>query len=81
VSECAAAPHQGRCVKLSVSMISHAYLHQSEGIFTQGWRPGRTFGESVGGIPKIGLLSLVERGEMAYLRYQTRPEFKLGVMT
>ena len=29
---------------------SDAYLLEIEGLFTQGWRPGRTVGESVGGI-------------------------------
>ena len=33
------------------AVIRHPYLLETEGLFTvtQGWRPGRTFGESVGG--------------------------------
>jgi hypothetical protein len=37
-------------------MTSHAYLIKTEGVLTQGWRPGRNFGESVGGIPKTKVL-------------------------
>ena len=36
--------------KLSVSVTGHAYLLEIEGLFTPGARPGRSFGESVGGI-------------------------------
>ena len=36
--------------KLSVGVTYHAYLLDIEGLFTQGSRPGRTVGESVGGI-------------------------------
>jgi len=36
--------------KLNVGVTGHAYLLEIEGLFTQGSRPGRTFGESVGGI-------------------------------
>ena len=36
--------------KLSVGVTCHPYHLETEGLFTQGWRPGRTFGESVGGI-------------------------------
>jgi hypothetical protein len=36
--------------KLSVGVTSHAYLLETDGLFTQGSRPGRTLGESVGGI-------------------------------
>jgi hypothetical protein len=36
--------------KLSVSMTAPAYLLEIEGLFTQGSRPGRTIGESVGGM-------------------------------
>jgi len=43
----------GYMLKRSVSMTSHAYLLVIEGLCTQGWRPGWTVGESVGGIPKV----------------------------
>jgi len=36
--------------KISVSVPGNAYVLEIEGLFTQGWRPGRTSGESVGGI-------------------------------
>jgi len=45
--------HQMVRFKLSVSMTSHAHLLEIEGLFTQGWRRGRTFGESVCGFPKM----------------------------
>ena len=38
------------CVKLSVGVTRHAEILRIEGLFTQGSRPGRTFGELVGGI-------------------------------
>ena len=31
-------------------MTCHPEIVEIEGLFTEGWRPGRTFGESVGGI-------------------------------
>ena len=39
----------GRILKLSVGLTSQAYLLETEGLFTQGSRPGRTVGGSVGG--------------------------------
>jgi hypothetical protein len=44
------------CLKLSVGVKCHPYLFEIEGQFTQGWRPGRTLGESVGGISKWTVL-------------------------
>ena len=38
---------------LSVGVTCHPQLLEIEGLFTQGWRPGRTFGESVGGMLEI----------------------------
>ena len=50
-------------------MTGHAYLLKIEGLFTQGSRLGRTFGESVGGILKVdssdwskGILKALLRG-------------------
>jgi len=40
----------GTLFKLSVGVTCHPYLLEIEGLFTEGWRPGRTVGESVGGI-------------------------------
>ena len=37
-------------LKLSVGVTYHADLPEIKGLFTQGSRPGRTVGESVGGI-------------------------------
>jgi len=37
-------------LKLSVGRACPFYLLEIEGLLTQGSRPGRTFGESVGGI-------------------------------
>jgi len=37
-------------LRLSVGVTCHPYLLETEGLFTQGWRPGRSFGEPVGGI-------------------------------
>ena len=37
-------------VKRSVGGTCPSYLLEIDGLLTQGWRPGRTFGESVGGI-------------------------------
>jgi hypothetical protein len=37
-------------IKFSVSVPRNADLLETEGLFTQGWGPGRTFGEAVGGI-------------------------------
>jgi len=36
-------------VKLSIGATSHPYLLETVGLFTQGWRPDRTFRLSVGG--------------------------------
>jgi hypothetical protein len=36
--------------ELSVEVTCHPYPFGIEGLFTQGWRPGRSFGESVSGI-------------------------------
>ena len=41
-------------LRLSVGVTRHAYLLETDGLFTQGSQPGRTFGKSVGGIFEIG---------------------------
>ena len=40
-------------LKLSVGRTILFHLLEIEGLFTQGWRPGRTVGASVGGISEI----------------------------
>jgi len=37
-------------IKLSVGVAGNAYLLEIDGLFTHGSRPGRTVGDSVGGI-------------------------------
>jgi len=37
-------------LELSVGVTGHAEILEIDGLFTQGSRPGRTCGESVGGI-------------------------------
>jgi len=44
------APCHRMPVKLSVGVTGHVFLLEIDGLFTQGSRPGRTSGESVGGI-------------------------------
>jgi len=41
-------------LKLSVGVTRNADLLEIEGLCTRGSRPGRTFGESVGGIFEMG---------------------------
>ena len=41
-------------LKLSVGRTTPFYLLEIECLFTQGWRPGRNFGEWVGGIFEMG---------------------------
>ena len=57
--------------KLSVGVTRNAYLLEIEGLFTQGSRPGRTFGESVGGFSKWTVL-IGRTGFDTSLRYQIR---------
>ena len=63
-------------VKLSAGVTSHPYLLEIEGLFTQGCRPGRTVGESVGGI--FGMDSSDWSNGIRYHTFDTRPdtEFK-----
>ena len=44
------SPHHRMAFKLSVGRTCPVYLLDIEGLLTQGSRPGRTVGESVGGI-------------------------------
>jgi len=63
-------------LKLSVGVTCHPYLLETEGLFTQGWRPGRTFGESVGAISEMD--SSDWSSGIRYHTFVTRPdtEFK-----
>jgi hypothetical protein len=56
---------------LTLSVRGTLYLLVIEGIFTQGWRPGRAVGESVGGILEMDISDWSERDSIPYLRYQT----------
>ena len=62
--------------KLSVGGTSPSYLLEIKGLFTQGSRPGRTVGESVGGI--IEMYSSDWSNGIRYHIFDTRPdtEFK-----
>jgi len=63
-------------LKLSVGRTSPVYLLEIEGLFTQGRRPGRTVGESVGGIFEMD--SSDWSNGIRYHIFETRPdtEFK-----
>jgi hypothetical protein len=41
-------------IQLSVGVTGHAEILEIEGLLTQGSRPGRTFGESVGEVIEMG---------------------------
>ena len=58
-------------LRLNVGVTSHAEIFEIEGLFTQGSRPGRTFGKSVGEIlePQCWL---VEWHSIPYVPYQFR---------
>ena len=59
-------------LKLSVGVTCHAYLLEIEGLFTQGSQPGRTVGESVGGILEMD--SSDWSNGIQYLIIDTRPD-------
>jgi hypothetical protein len=58
-------------LKLSVGVTNHPYLLEIEGLFTQAWRPGRTVGESVGGICEMD--SSDWSNGIRYHTFDTRP--------
>ena len=62
-----AGPSHSMQLELSVGDTSVPDLLETEGLFTQGSRPGRTFGESVG-----GTFEKDSSDWLQYLRYQTR---------
>jgi hypothetical protein len=62
--------------RISVDVTCHPYLLENEGLFTQGSQPGRTVGESVGGI-----LEMDSPDWSSGIRYHiinTRPETEHG---
>ena len=61
-----------RRVKLSVGVPGNAYLLEIEGIFTHGSRPGRTVGESVGGIFQMDISDW--SNGIRYHSFDTRPD-------
>ena len=66
-------------LKLSVSMISRAYLLETECLFTQGSRPVQIFGESVGGILEMDSYDW-SRG-IRYHIFYTRPDTEFETST
>ena len=66
--------------KLSVGRTCPVYLLEIEGLLTQGSRPGRTFGESVGGI--LGMDSSDWSNGIRHHVFDIRPdnEFKVNAM-
>jgi hypothetical protein len=54
------------------SETSLPYLLEIEGLFTQGSRPGRPVGESVGGISNMGSSDLSD--DIRYHVFDTRPD-------
>jgi hypothetical protein len=65
-------------VKLSVGVTCHAYLLEIKGLFARGSRPGRTLGESVGGIFEMESSDWSNGSGIRYHIFDTRPdtEFK-----
>ena len=59
-------------LKLSVGVTCHPYHLEIEGLFTQGWRPGWTVGESVGGIFEVE--SSDWSNGIRYHTFDTRPD-------
>jgi len=59
-------------LKLSVGVTSQAEILRIGGLFTQGWRPGPTVGESVGGI--LDMDSSDWSNEIRYHTFYTRPD-------
>ena len=64
--------------KLPVRNKCHPYLLDIEGLFTQGWRPGRTLGESVGGISEID--SSDWSSGIRYHAFVTRPDTEFNTV-
>jgi hypothetical protein len=66
--------------KLSVGLTCQAYLLEIDGLLTQGSRPGRTVGGSVGGFS--GMDCSDWSNGIQYQIFDTRPdtEFKCGCL-
>ncbi len=63
-------------------MTSHPYLLEIEGLFTQGSRPGRTFGDSVGEVFEVGNTSDWSNGyRCRYLNFDTRSDAEFQCRT
>jgi len=60
--------------KLSVGVPRNAYLLEIEGLFTHGSRPGRTVGESVGGIFQVDISDW--SNGIRYHIFDTRPDIE-----
>jgi len=66
------SPRHGMPFKLSVGETNPSYLLEIEGLFTRGSRPGRTVGESVGGILEMD--SSDWSNGIRYHTFGTRPD-------
>jgi hypothetical protein len=78
---CRVSAHTGRradCLKLSVGVTSHPYLLEIEGLFTQGSRPRRTVGESVGWISEMDSSHWSNRIRYHFLDTRSDTEFNIG---
>ena len=64
-------------VNLSIGGTSSSHLLAIEGLFTQGSGPGRTVGESVGGIMKMD--SSDSSNGIRYHIFDTRPDAEFNV--
>ena len=62
--------------KQSVNLTSQVYLLETEGLFTQGSRPGRTVGGSVGGIFEMDCSDW--SNGIQYQIFDTRPDTELN---
>jgi len=66
-------------VKLSVGMTGQVYLLETEGLFTQGSRPGRTVDGSVGGVFLTDFRDW--SNGIQYQIFDTRPDTKFNFMS
>ena len=60
-----------------IGVTSHRYLLEFEGLFTQGWRPGQTFVESVGVIFEMD--SSDWSNGIPYHIFDTRPDIEFTI--
>jgi len=68
-------------VSVSVTTGSDAYVLKIEGLFTQGWRPGRTSDESVNGIFEMGISDWMNGLQYHLIDNMSDTEFRLDRCT